>query len=412
MSITKEGLFKYQMLNERQRKNLIILETIRKNGPTSRASIAKQVGYNIVTLSNYVEEYLKKGLVYETGIDSSSGGRRPVLLELSKNEFFVIGIDFNRDALKGLIADYALNVVAEATLPKPAIEQEDVKRGMISLIKGLIKEAKVDASKIKFIAIGTYGSLGEKNGTIKGLEEEKGRSRVTIYFTDLKYAIEKEFNIKTFFGQDASFAAFGEKAKNTNADVDSLLYIFQDIGKGVMIKGEIYCSTDIGAADMEGVTGNLSYEERTKIREESSYLRPWDSRMSLKSEAIKIIESGVGTKIVELVKGNLNNLDDDAIIKAALQDDDVAEELIENVGINLGVRIAYLINLFSPQVVVIGGGIEKAGALLFGQMENTIKKLSLEKSRQSVKILPAILGGKAVGLGAASVALRESFLEA
>ena len=412
MSITKEGLFKYQALNERQRKNLIILEAIRKKGPISKASLSKQLGYNVVTLSNYIEEYLKKRLVCEKGLDVSSGGRRPALLELNKEEAFLIGIDFSKEALKGLVTDFMLNVICETEVPKPAIEQEEVEKQIIVLIKELIKDSGADASKIKFIAVGTYGVIDEKNSAIKGLDEEKGRSRATIYFTRLKQAIEEKFNVRTFFGTSASFAAFGERAKNPNAETDNMLYVFQDVGNGVVIKGEIYCGTDLGSVDLEGVTGSLNEEEKLRLREKSLYLKPWNSQMSLKNETQKVIERGVGTKIVELLKGDLGSLNDEVVIKAAAQKDEIATELIEGIGINLGVRIAYLINLFSPQVVIIGGGIEKAGEILFEQVEKTIEKLSLEKPKRAVKILPSILGERAVGLGAAAVALRENFLEA
>jgi len=412
MSITKEGLFKYQALNERQRKNLMILETIRKKGPVSKTVLSKQLGYNIVTLSNHIEEYMKKRLVYETGIDVSSGGRRPVLLELNKNEIFLIGIDFNKEILTGVLTDFMLNIISEAKIARPQIEQEEIEKGMITIVKELIKGAKADASKVKFIAIGTYGTIWEKNGAIKGLDDDKGRSRATIYFTELKHALEKEFNIPTFFGADSSFAAFGEKARNPGAEVDNMLYVFQDVGKGVVIKGEIYCSTDLGSADLEGITGALNDEEKNKLREESAYLKPWNSQMNLRNEAIRVIKDGVGTKIVELLNGNLDGINDDVIIKAAKDDDEIATELIEGVGINLGVRIAYLINLFSPQVVIVGGGIERAGETLFSQIEKTIEKLSLEKAGHTTKILPSSLGNRAVSLGAASVALREIFLEA
>ena len=412
MSITKEGLFKYQALSERERKNLVILDAIYKKGPVSKASLSKYLGYNLVTLSNHIEEYIQKNLVCESGIDVSSGGRRPALLELNKKEVFLIGIDFNKETIGGVLTDFTLNVICEIKRPRPQIQQEETEKELILLIKDLIKDSGVNASKIKFIAIGIYGSIVESNGTIKGLDEEKGRSRATIYFTQLKQAIEKNFNIKTFFGQDASFAAFGERARNPNAETDTMLYIFKDIGKGVVIKGEIYCSTDLGGSDLEGVTGSLNEEEKSKLREEAAYLRPWDSQMSLKSETMKVIESGVGTKIVEFLKGDIGSLNDDVIIKAAAEKDDIAIELLEGIGINLGVRIAYLINLFSPQVVIIGGGIEKAGELIFEHVEKTIEKLSLEKTRQSVRVLPSILGEKAVSLGAASVAAREVFLEA
>lgn len=412
MSITKEGLFKYQVLNERQRKNLLILDTIRKREPVSKTDLSKLLGYNIVTLSNYIDEYLKKNLVYEKELDVSSGGRKPALIELNKKEVFLIGVDFGKAALRGLLADFNLDIVSEVKLARPQIEQEEVLKALVSLIKELIKKSGIDASKVRFIAIGTYGIVIEKSGAIKDLDEEKGRSRATIYFRDLRQGIEKEFNIKTFFGQDASFAAFGERTQNPVADVGNMLYIFQDIGKGVIIKGEIFCSTDIGGVDLEGLTGSLSEEEKLKLSDDSLYLRPWNSKMSLEKEAMKIIETGVGTKIVELLKGDLGGLTDEVIIKAAGEKDEVAMELIEGIGINLGVRVSYLINLFSPQAIIIGGGIEKAGDLLFDQIKKTIEKLSLEKVKRTVKILPSILSDRAVSLGAASVALREVFLEA
>ena len=410
--ITKEGLFRYEALNEYQRKNLMILEAVRKKGPVSKAALSKQLGYNIVTLSNHIEGYTKKALVCEQGLDTSSGGRKPVLLALDTKGTYLIGVDFNKTAVKGILTDLALDIISEAKMPKPAIDQEEVKKTLIALIGELIKSAKADPSKIKFIGIGTYGIIGEKNSAIKNLDEEKGKSRATIYFTELKRDIEKEFNITTFFGADASFGAFAERAKNPSADTDNMLYIYQDIGKGVIIKGEVYCSTDLGGVDLEGVTGALSEEEKLKLREEASYLKPWTSQMSLKDEALKVIESGIGTKIVEILKGDTEGINDDVIMKAAVEKDDIAIELIEGIGINLGVRIAYLINLFSPRVVIIGGGIEKAGEILFKQIEKTIEKLSLEKPRQAAKVMASGLGDKAVALGAASVALREVFLEA
>jgi len=412
MTITKEGLFKYQVLNERQRKNLLILDAIRRYGPISKAGLSRQLGYNIVTLSNYIGEYLDKRLVYEDGFDSSTGGRKPVLIELNKKEVFFIGIDFGREGIRGILTDFVLNIIAEAKAPRPEIEQEDVSRSLIAVVRELLKKSAVDVAKVRFIAIGVYGYLEEKNGAIKGLDEEKGHLRATVYFTELKQSLEKEFNIRTLFGTDALCAAFGERVKNAAAEVDSMVYIFQDIGKGVVIKGEIYCGTNLGTVDIEGVTGSLSAEERTRLTENFSYLRPWDSKTSLKKEAMKVIERGVGTRIVELLNGNRESLNDDVIIKAAKEGDDVAVELIEGIGINLGVRIAYLINLFAPRVVIVGGGIEKAGDLLFTQVNKTIEKLALDKLRQDIKIVPGVCGENAVTAGAASVALREVFLEA
>lgn len=411
MSITKEGLFRYQVLNERQKKNLMILDALRRKGPITKADLSKNLGYNIVTLSNYVDEYLAKGIAVEDGTEVSKGGRKPVLIELNNREIFFIGIDFSQEAFRAVATDFMLKVIAEAQAPRPKIEQDAVSEALISLIKGIIKKAGVAPSKIKFIGIGTYGMIDEKNKALKGLDEEKGRSRATIYFTALKNDIEKEFNIPAFFGTDAMFAAFGERAVNPDADAENMLYIFKDVGKGVIIKGEVYCGTNITGADMEGLTGILSHEEKSRILDDSLYLKPWNAQMSLKKEALKFIGRGVGTKIVEFVKGDMDQLTDDIIMKAAGVRDELAIDVVEGIGINLGVRISYLINLFAPEVVIIGGGIEKAGEALFTQIKKTVQKLSLEKPKQATAILPSVAGENAVSLGAASVGLREVFLE-
>lgn len=411
MSISRDGLFKFKVLNEKQRKNLIILDAIKRNAPVSKTELSKQTGYNIVTLSNYIDEYKKNGLVYESGYDVPSGGRPPVLLALNKKDIYLIGIDFNTQNMRGIVTDLELNVICEVTTPRPNIAQLEVEEGLISLIKQLLVKSNVSPENIKFIAIGFYGGIEEKNGAIKGLDEEKGRARATIYYTNLRKVIEREFNIRPFIGTDATFAAFGERMQNPAADVESMLYIFKDIGKGVVIKGEIYCATD-AVQDLDGLTGGLSPEEKSRLSKDLSYLRPWKKGMSLVDEALKVIQSGVGTKMVELLKGDLDKLSDEVIFEAAGQKDEVALELVETIAINLGVKISYLINLFSPNVVFVGGGIEKAGSLLFDTIQKTIDRLTLEEPLKKAKMYPSILGDRAVAIGAAAAGLREVFLEA
>ena len=74
-------LYKDVVLTDRERKNIVLLDVIRRNGPIAKTDIARITKHNIVTVSNYVEHYIKQKLVAEKGLDVSSGGRRPELLE-------------------------------------------------------------------------------------------------------------------------------------------------------------------------------------------------------------------------------------------------------------------------------------------------------------------------------------------
>jgi glucokinase len=124
------------------------------------------------------------------------------------------------------------------------------------------------------------------------------------------------------------------------------------------------------------------------------------------------IEKGIGTKIVACAKGDPKNITKEAVIEAALAADDLAVDIIHNAGMNLGIRAAYLVNLFNPEIIVVGGGVEKAGELILEPIRNTVKKLAFAEQAGIVKIMTSALGPDAVSLGAASLAVRELFLKA
>jgi len=71
--------FYKEELTEKEKRNIDILEILRKHGPISRPDISKEMGINVVTVSNYVDEFIKHNLVYEKELDISEGGRRPIL---------------------------------------------------------------------------------------------------------------------------------------------------------------------------------------------------------------------------------------------------------------------------------------------------------------------------------------------
>jgi predicted transcriptional regulator len=90
-SSTKNALAIDRVLSDKQRKNLSILELVVKHGPISRTEISRQTGLNIVTISNYINEFIANGLVVEKGFDVSTGGRRPTLVELNPKFGYIIG---------------------------------------------------------------------------------------------------------------------------------------------------------------------------------------------------------------------------------------------------------------------------------------------------------------------------------
>lgn len=391
MKTERKILFTCTELPEKEKRNLAIFELIRKKGFISKPEISKITGINIVSVSNYIENYIAKHLVSERESEVSSGGRKPELVELNKKDRFVIGVDAASGGACVTLANLEAKSVASTTLPRAGSDSaQDMTASIIAAIEEILKKAALDASLVGGIGVAVTDSR-----LVAALE-----------------AVGKRFGADVFVGGPALCAAFGEKWLNGGSDADDLLYIYSDLGRGIAVKG----SKCFGAAGIYGEIksseDNCRLENNNDLEEEARYLSPWSSLLGAVAAARAEVSKGVGTKIVDAASGRIENITLDAIIKAAEDSDRVASDILKSVGVNLGVRIAYLINAFSPRTVIIGGGIEKARDLILDPVRMMVKRFAFAKHAGCVKIVPGSLGVDAVCLGAASLAVREVFLRA
>ncbi len=392
METEQERLFHYRTLSDKERKNLVILELVRKKGPISRTEISRITDINIVSISSYIKGYIDKKILLDTGWDVSTGGRRPELVELNTKGLYVIGLDVGSSNIAAAITDLSINVISKVKTPIIAAGVDSVTVKTTEAVEELLKKSGVSKDKIKAVGIGGAGSNNR--------------------FAATRSAIEEKFGIDTFMGSDAACAAFGEKRLNPKADVEDLLYMYSDIGCGIVIKGDVYFGAGGNAGEIQISREHISKEEEAIFFKGSQYLRPWGLDSSITNVAKHEIEKGIGTKIVAFAKGDPKNITTSVVIEAAKQNDDLATDIIHNAGMNLGIRIAYLVNLFNPEVVVIGGGVENAGELILEPVRKTVKKLAFTQQANIAKIIASALGEDAVSLGAASLAIREIFLKA
>ena len=375
MKTEKTRLFGYYDLSEKARKNIEILELIKKKGVISRSDISRITGINIISVSNYIKEYIDKKIVFEKGPDVSTGGRPPELVGLNAKSNYVIGLDIDGPDIKIALADLSVNVADK--IKHTASNSAKLPDELITLISNLLERSGVATELVKAIGIGSSD------------DNPLPAAR----------ALEKSFNADIFVGGRAHCAAFGEKRLNpAAADVESIIYMHSSIGRGIVIKDDICLDESSAAAGLE---------------EKLQYLKPWDESLSLESAARQEVSRGIGTKIVGLANGRVENITESVVIEAAKLNDEVALNIVQATSINLGLRIAYLINLFSPKAVLIGGeAIEKAGELVLSPIRKMVKRLALSNILETVKVDKGLLGEDAVLLGAATLAVREVFLKA
>ena len=410
MSIRRNQVFQGHLLSDHEKKNFSILELIRRNGPITRADISKITDLNIVTVSNYINTYIDAGLIIEGGMESSSGGRKPTLIKLNEQNGYAIGLDLGHMGAEGatmigLVTDLSGKTIARIEKKREKGSMDKIIDKSLELIDELIKKKGVSKDKLKGVGIGLGGVIDENLGTVR----DSTRTGMRTSYVSLKGLIEERFGIHSFLGNDATFAAFGEKMHALPMDSQDVIYMYSDVGSGIIIKGGMYCGTSGSAGEIR-----INYPrngEYLKLSKNLSFLLPLGLDLGLLAQARKLIkEEGIKSSISDIAGKKLDDLTVESIIDAAKSGDTLSIELLEDAAVNLGVRVAYLVNLFNPEIVIIGGGIEKSGSLFLEPLRRTVRKWAFEEPANVVKIIPAHLGRDAVALGAASVVIRDIFI--
>ena len=387
-------------LTERERKNVSILEAIKRYGPISRTDISKLTKLNIVTVSNYVNNFIEQGLVIEKGLDISSGGRRPTIVVLNPKSSYVVGVDLGVFHVRTVLADLEGSVVAHSRAGRPKDTADHVVTTLTEEIEKTISSSGVDPKKIRGIQIGASGVIDREVGTIRCTE---GVASIYVPITSL---LQDRFKMPAKLEHDVTTAAYGEWSLGAGTDVDIMLFMYSGVGCGMIINGEIYHG-------ISGTAGEVSIKDQLDIGDvwigNISALKPWAAHLGIPDEARDTLGKGGMSKISELVHGNLEKITLETVFEAVKSGDKVALEIVQRAGERLGVRVAFLINLLNPGAVVIGGGVEAAGPVLIESIKKMVRMCAFEEMANAVKIVPARLGENSVALGAASLVIRDVF---
>lgn len=400
-------MLKDRILTDKERKNLAILEVIRKNGPISRTDISKITELNIVTVSNYVNHYIKKGLVLEGELDESTGGRKPVLVELNPKAGYIVGVGLNMMSTVAVLVDLEINVIAELKRDRSPENSETVIENMVDMAAEIIAKAEIDKNKIVGVGVGVPGIIDERGRTIRW-PQSLGEKDLSVCLS-IKDTFEKRLNIPTFVENDANAAVLGEKWLGLDRDVRHMIYMFSGVGCGVLINGEIYRGASGAAGELGINSGKASKEYSQEI---ATQLGRWEMDLGMVTLAKQKIEKGEKSSLSEYVNGDLKQLNFRHIVRAVKDKDNVTMKVVEQAGVNLGKKISFLVNLLNPEIVVIGGGVEDCGAILLDSIKNTVKEWSVEEASNQAKVIPSAFGENAVALGVVGIVAREVFAQA
>ncbi len=402
--ITRRRILDQVELSDHEKKNLQILDTIRKKGPIARAEISRLIGLNIVTVTSYVDQYIKKGVIKEVGIDVSSGGRKPTLVDLNPDTVRLVGVGLNAVGMIAILCDLKGEIIFSLKKKRPLTSGDAFIQAMLDLVGELLQKAKVDAGKVHGIGIGIPGIFNRDTNTIRwpyGLLKDD--LEVT---TSVHGVFEEKFGIPTFIDNDANAAVFGEEWYSKGLEQQHIIYLYGSYGCGILINGHIYHGATGSAGewlfqDGEGKGGPLIQAYESGL---------WSMDLGITKSAQDAMRENPSSAIYQLSDHDANKIDFLMVIKAAESGDALAGRLLREAGERLGRKASFLVNLFNPSVLIIGGGAEIAGAPLVEGVRETVKKMAIPEATQKLRIMPSALGENGVPLGAAAFVAQNYFV--
>ncbi len=380
MPIAKRRLLDQVDLSDHEKKNLQILDTIRKKGPIARAEISRLIGLNIVTVTSYVD--------------------------LNPQATYVIGVGLNGVDMIAVLCNLKGEIIDTIKKERLLEAGEALVKSVAGLVEALVEKSKIDLTRVHGIGIGIPGIFNRDTNTIRwpvGLFSE-GDLSIAV---SIHRIFEDRFGVPTIVDNDANTAVFGEEWYGKGLGVQHAIYLYSGNGCGFMINGQIYRGSN-------GCAGEWLFDEREEnplpalVNSYKSGTWYVDMGISLKAKASR--DKYPKSKIYELVREDLDQITIHVVAKAAEAHDELAISLLKEAGQKLGRKAAFLVNLFNPEIIMIGGGIEICGAIFMDVIRDTVKQMAAPEATEKLRILPSVLGENGVALGAAALVAQNYFV--
>ncbi len=403
------SLYKSDHLTDRERKNIILLDVIRRNGPIAKTDISRITQFNIVTVSNYVEHYIDQKLVVEKGLDISSGGRRPELVELNGEWGNLIGVEIGPVNLVAIISDMSAKVIHKLKIKRPMGHMEVAIAEAVKLVRRAIEESKISPEKLKGVGLGISGVIDRGAGTIRDTDIMRGKTVGS--FATAKGILEKEFRVPVSVGNDASLAALAEKKLSLRIDDENVLFFYSDVGSGIIANNDLFWGSSWSAGEIQLNLDNLEGLAIEPWVHKTDFFRSEGLDLGIARRAKEAIKKDAQSKLSEMAAKDPEKIDAALVYEAANRGDLLATSIVEEAGARMGLKVAYLTNFFNPEVVVLGGGVERGGDLMLSTVRRIVKQLVMEETAGIVKIIMSRLGEDAVALGAICLVTQELFAE-
>lgn len=314
---------------------------------------------------------------------------------------YAVGVDLGGTSINvGVVPLEGGTVLGMRSLPTRA---ERGAKFVVDRMVGMVRDALKDAyregdlteDRILGVGLGSPGPLDRSTGTILSTPNLGWRN------FPLRDLVANELGMSAALDNDANAAALGEwwwGAARDRTDAVAVT-LGTGIGGGIVVDGRVYH----GASDVAGEIGHMTIDSTGRKCSCGNYgcLEAYASGPAIAARAVEGLESGSASALVDLVDGDLEEITAATVYEAIVAGDPYATEVMRETAKFLGTGIANLINVLNPEMVVICGGVTRAGSHLLEPLQAEVRRRAFREASEACEIVTGELGDMAGVIGAA-----------
>ena len=370
----------------------LVLRLLKKHEVCSRAKLAKISGLNQATITNIINEFLKWGLVMETGLIDGEKGRRSIGVQINQKEYYVIGVRLQRRIFKVGLFDVFGECVIKRTFNHETLDPFVVTEKMTREITNLLQE--YEDRKILGIGIAVPGPYFQSEGRIRAITDFDGWDNVAF-----REHMASSFDIPMIIDHDANAGALAEWWVIPNELTQGTAIYFsvdEGVGAGIINNGRVFR----GALGTAGEVGHMSIDKNGEACE-------CGNRGCL-------VKCGSVHAMMRLAEHEMHRFPDtvltpgftyENLFGAIRTGDRLAVFAFREVSYNLAIGIINIICAYGANEIIIGHTLSEIGEPLIRTLHEFIKERTFLPFLERVNIRLTAFEEDAIFIGSAALAI-------
>ena len=363
------------------------------NGESTLSELTKELRISVPTITKLVQELVEEGIVNDLGKVETPGGRRPNVYGLTNSTIYFAGINVGRDRMTYVITDLQNNIIQEVVDDTFELtDRSQCLEKICSNIEHFINTCGIEKNKILGVGVCIVGRVNTQQG------------RSYKYFTNveesLREIIEKRVGIRVLVENDTRSRCYAEYSCGKSKDESNVIYLHLGLGVaiGIVVDGKLY----YGKSGFAGEFGHIPLFDNEKICfcGKKGCLETEISGIAIEEKMSELVKNGANT-ILRPKYERKEPIHINDIIAAARNDDNLSIELIEEAGEKAGKAVAFLINIFNPETVIVGGNLAAAGDYIMLPLKSATNKYSLSLVYKDTKFRLSKMSDNAPAWGVA-----------